>query len=121
MVWVPVNAFSEQLSWLYVFDSFANYSSKKPFKMLFTGAGLLFYTTFIALIHIFFWAKFLMDLDRVFPYWHLYIGLHYLLTIGYILIYKKAGSMYPAGIIHFILDAAAVIGAKYSILPYLIK
>ena len=121
IVWVPVNAFSEQLSWLYVFDSFSNYSNKKTLKIVFTGVGLLFYTTFIALIHILFWAKFLMELDTIFPYWHLYIALHLLLTIGYILIYRRTGSMYPVAVIHLILDAAAVIGAKYSIIPYLLK
>ena len=121
LIWCPVNAFMEQLLWIYIYDSFANRFDTKWLKILFSGIGLVFFWGFIGLIHVFFWAKFLMGVNTTFPYFQIFLGLQYPLTIGYLIIYRRTKSMYPIAIVHFLQDIGGVIGAGYSILPYLIK
>ena len=121
LIWAPVNAFAEQLLWIYVYDAFANRFEGKTLKIVFSGLGILFYWGLIALIHIFFWAKFLMGFHQVAPYWQIFMGLQYPLTIGYLIIYRKTRSMYPIALLHLLQDVTGVVLAGYSIVPYLLK
>lgn len=121
LIWAPLNAFAEQLLWIYVYDAFANRFEGKTLKIVFSGLGILFYWGLIALIHIFFWAKFLMEFHHVTPYWQTFMGLQYPLTIGYLIIYRKTRSMYPIALLHLFQDVTGVVLAGYSIVPYLLK
>ena len=121
IIWAPVNAFAEQLLWIYVYDAFANRFEGKALKIVFSGLGLLFYWGMIALIHILFWTKFLMEFHNTPPYWYIFMGLQYPLTIGYIIIYRKTKSMYPIALIHLFHNLAVGVVSGYSIVPYLIK
>ena len=121
IIWAPVNAFAEQLLWIYVYDAFAYRFEGKALKIFFSGLGILFYWGMIALIHILFWAKFMMEFHTTVPYWQLYMGLQYPLTIGYIIIYKRTKSMYPIALLHLFQDLTGLLVAEYSITPYLIK
>ena len=121
IIWAPINAFAEQLLWIYVYDAFANRFEGKFLKTLFSGLGLLFYWGMIALIHILFWTKFLMEFHHNPPYWQIFMVLQYPLTIGYIIIYKRTKSMYPIALIHLFNNLSGVLAAGYSIIPYLIK
>ena len=121
LIWCPVNAFSEQLLWIYIYDAFAKRFEEKRLKIIFSGIGILFYFAFIGLIHAFFWGEFMMGFQHTYPYWQLFIGIHFLITIGYLMIYRKTKSMYPVAILHLIGDIGCVIGSGYSILPYLLK
>lgn len=121
LIWSPLNAFAEQLLWLYVYDSFANRFADRTRKIIFTGLGIVFYWGIIALIHIFFWSKFMMAFHPTAPFWQIFMGLQYPLTIGYIIIYRKTRSMYPVALLHLVQDVTGVALAGYSILPYLIK
>jgi len=121
IIWAPVNAFAEQLIWIYVYDAFANRFEGKALRTLFSGLGILFYWGLIALIHILFWTKFLMEFHNTPPYWQIFLGLQYPLTIGYIIIYKRTKSMYPIALLHLFQDLIGVLLAGYSIIPYLIK
>ena len=122
IIWAPINAFAEQLVWIYVYDAFANRFEGKTLKILFSGLGIVFYWTMIALIHILFWSKFLMEFHNTSPYWQIFMGLQYPLTIGYIMIYRKTKSMYPIALLHLFQDVTGLLAATgYSIIPYLIK
>lgn len=121
LVWAPVNAFAEQLLWIYIYDTFANRVEGKKLKILFSGLGILFYWGFIALIHILFWAEFLMEFDHVSPYYQIFMGLHYPLTIGYLMIYRKTKSMYPIALLHLFQNFTGVLLSGYSIAPHLFK
>lgn len=120
-VWAPLNAFTEQLLWLYVYDSFANRFADRTRRIIFSGLGIVFYWGVIALIHILFWSKFMMAFNTTAPFWQIFMGLQYPLTIGYIIIYRKTGSMYPVALLHLFQDVTGVLLARYSIIPYLIK
>jgi hypothetical protein len=121
IIWVPVNAFAEQLLWIYIYDAFANRVEGKNLKILFSGLGILFYWGFIALIHILFWKKFLMEIHPTAPYWQIFMGLQYPLTIGYLMIYRKTKSMYPIALLHLFQNLAGGLLSGYSIAPYLFK
>ena len=121
LVWAPVNAFAEQLLWIYIYDTFANRVEGKKLKIVFSGLGILFYWGFIALIHILFWAKLLMEFDHVSPYYQIFMGLHYPLTIGYLMIYRKTKSMYPIALLHLFQNFTGVLLSGYSIAPHLFK
>ena len=120
-IWCPVNGFMEQLLWIYIYDAFANRSDNKNLKILFSGLGIVFYWTFIALIHIFFWIEFLMKFNTTPPYFAIFMVLQCPLTIGYLIIYRKTKSMWPIAILHILQDMGGVLLTKYSILPYLFK
>jgi hypothetical protein len=121
IIWTPLNAFAEQLLWIYVYDAFAHRFETKALKTVFSGLGMLFYLGMIALIHILFWTKFLMGFRHTAPYWQLFMGLQYPLTIGYLVIYKRTKSMYPIALLHLFQDVTGVLVAGYSIIPYLIR
>ena len=121
LIWCPANAFSEQLLWIYIYDAFAKRFEEKRLKIIFSGMGIIFYFAFIGLIHAFFWGEFMMGFQHTDPYWQLFIGIHFSITIGYLMIYRKTKSMYPVAILHLIGDIGCVLGAGYSILPYLLK
>lgn len=121
LVWCTVNAFTEQLIWVYIYDAFANRFEGKGLKILGHGLGLVFFWAFIGLIHVFFWIKFLLEIDRTPPYFAIFMALQYPITIGYLIIYRKTRSMWPLAILHFLQDIGGVLASKYSILPYLFK
>ncbi len=121
LVWCTVNAFTEQLIWVYIYDAFANRFEGKWTKILGHGLGLIFFWGFIGLIHVIFWTKFLLGMEPVSPYFQIFMFLQYPITIGYLVIYRKTRSMWPLAILHFLQDIGGVIAAKYSILPYLFK
>ena len=120
-IWAPVNAFSEQLIWIYVYDAFANRFEGKALKIVFSGIGILFFWALIGLIHVLFWVKFLMEMHPEAPYWQIFMGLQYPLTIGYLMIYRKTKSMVPIFLFHLFQDMTGVLLSGYSIVPYLFK
>ncbi len=120
LIWAPANAFSEQLIWMYTFDSYAEFfkEGKKRTGMIVLG-GLL-YVMLIGIIHALFWGLFLTTGESIFPFSVLFIVIQMVISIGYIFLYRKAKSMWPLALIHMILNLAAVAFSGYSILPFLI-
>jgi hypothetical protein len=119
-IWAPVNAFSEQLIWLYTFDSFAEYykEGRKRTALVFVGGAL--YIALIGLIHALFWGKFLRGSIYLFPFTELFFIIQFIMPIGYIFLYRRTGSMWPIGIIHVLLNLSGILFSGYSILPYLL-
>lgn len=120
VIWAPINAFSEQLIWLYTFDSFAEYykEGRKRSVMVFIGGAL--YIALIGMIHALFWGKFLLESNYVFVFTEVFFIIQFIIPIGYIFLYRRTGSMWPLGIIHVFLNLAGVLISGYSILPFLL-
>ncbi len=120
LIWAPINAFSEQLIWLYTFDSFAEYykEGRKRKVMVFIGGAL--YIMLIGMIHVLFWAKFLLESNYLFIFTELFFIIQFIIPIGYIFLYRRTGSMWPLGIIHFYLNFMGILFSGYSILPFLL-
>ena len=119
-IWAPMNAFSEQLIWLYTFDSFAEFykEGRKRSAMILIGGGL--YIALIGLIHALFWGKFLLESSYVFGFTQVFFIIQFIMPIGYVFLYRGTGSMWPVGIIHLLLNVTGVLFSGYSILPYLV-
>lgn len=120
MIWAPMNAFSEQLIWLYTFDSFAEFykEGRKRSIMILIGGGL--YITLIGIIHALFWGKFLLESNYMFLFTELFFIIQFIMPIGYIFLYRRTGSMWPIGIIHLLLNFTGILFSGYSIIPYLL-
>jgi hypothetical protein len=120
VIWAPVNAFSEQLIWMYTFDSYAEFFKEGPRRKVMIAIGSLLYLALISLIHLLFWILVLPQSQSVFPFSVLFVPIQTLIAIGYIFLYRKSKSMWPLAIIHILINITAIALSGYSILPVLL-
>lgn len=122
LVWAPINAFSEQLSWIYVYDVFDKLLNTKYGQRVGIVIGLIFYFSIIGLIHIFFWASFLFEAEtlKVYPWSQLLLSGQFVVATGYLVVYKKSKSMWPVFFLHLVTDVTTVLLTGYSIIPDLL-
>ena len=120
VVWPPLNAFSEQLIWIYTFDSYAEFFKEGPKRKAMIAIGGILYITLISLIHLLFWILFLPEGQYVFPFSELFVPIQTVIAIGYIFLYRRAKSMWPLGIIHVLINITSIALSGYSILPFLL-
>lgn len=120
VIWAPVNAFSEQLIWIYTFDSYAEFFNEgaKRKGMIVIGGSL--YIALISLIHLLFWVLVLPEGQYVFPFSELFVPIQTMISIGYIFLYRKSKSMWPLAIIHVLINITAIALSGFSILPVLL-
>jgi hypothetical protein len=119
IIWVPINAAMEQLLWVYIYDAFETRWTEKRKRFVGGLVGMLMAIIFVGLIHVLFWASFLPSFDSITPWSQIFLTAQFLITPGYLLLYRRTGSMWPIFIIHIIADAVLVLGAMYSIWPSL--
>jgi hypothetical protein len=120
VVWAPLNAFSEQLIWMYTFDSYAEFFKEGPKRKGMIAIGGLLYVALISLIHLLFWILVLPTGQYVFPFSELFVPIQTTIAIGYIFLYRKSKSMWPLAIIHVLINITAIALSGYSILPVLL-
>ncbi|MFX0055565.1 MAG: hypothetical protein ACFFAX_14295 [Promethearchaeota archaeon] len=120
VIWAPLNAFSEQLIWIYTFDSYAEFFKDGPKRKVMIAVGGLLYIALISLIHVLFWILVLPEGQYVFPISELFVPIQTVISIGYIFLYRKSKSMWPLGIIHVLINITAIALSGYSILPVLL-
>jgi hypothetical protein len=116
-VWVPVNALAEQLLWVYIFEAFATRWSRRSLSIAGTALGVLMTIIFVGLIHAIFWGEFLPGFESVFPLSQIFFASQFVMTVGYLALFRRTGSMVPLFLLHVIADATLVLGAMYSIVP----
>jgi hypothetical protein len=116
-VWVPINALCEQLLWVYIFEAFGNRWSSGGRRIAGTVLGVLMTLVFVGLIHAIFWGEFLPPFESTFPYFQIFFTSQFVMTVGYLLLYRRTGSMVPLFLLHIIADATLVLAAMYSIGP----
>ncbi|UCH05208.1 MAG: hypothetical protein JSW05_03320 [Candidatus Thorarchaeota archaeon] len=120
VIWAPLNAFSEQLIWIYTFDSYAEFFKEGPKRKGMIAIGGLLYIVLISLIHLLFWILVLPEGQYVFPFSELFVPIQTVIAIGYIFLYRRSKSMWPLGIIHVLINIAAIALSGYSIIPVLL-
>jgi hypothetical protein len=118
LVWAPMNAALEQLSWFYVFDAWRNRWRAGNLRWVGLAVGALLLVTLVALIHILFWARFLPVATNT-PLGFLTPLLNLVLTAAYGALYYRSRSMWPVFIIHYLVDLQLVLIGNYSIVPFL--
>ena len=120
VVWAPLNALMEQLSWIYCFDAFASRFTEKNQRIVGNIIGLALMLSLVGLIHVLFWAKFTPAYSASSSLFYVFIALQFLTTGLYAMLYRKTHSMIPLALIHIISDIGLVIVPGFSILPYLL-
>jgi hypothetical protein len=73
---------------------------------------MLMAVIFVGLIHVMFWSKFLPSFESITPWSQIFLIAQFLITPGYLLLYRRTGSMWPV-------FAVLVLGAMYPIWPAL--
>jgi hypothetical protein len=118
LVWAPLNAAMEQLSWFYVLDAWRNRWTAGWLRWAGLAIGVVLMLAMVALIHALFWIEFLPTADPN-PWSWVLIPANMALTLCYVLLYYRSRSMWPTYAIHFLTDLQLVLIANYSIVPYL--
>jgi len=120
IVWAPLNALMEQLSWIYCYDAFASRFTKKNQRIVGNIIGLVLMLSLVGLIHVLFWAQFTPAYSATSSFFLVFIILQFATTGLYIGLYRKARSMIPLALVHIISDVGLVLIPGFSILPYLL-
>jgi len=124
LIWAVVNASSEQLLWLYIFDSWDLYKMDrlgKASRFAMRIAALILFSIFVGTIHTMFWAKFLHTVNPESSLGPIFIIGTSLSGYLHIVVWRKKGEMLYTFIPHFLLNLLPLFWTGYSILPYLLN
>jgi hypothetical protein len=119
LVWAPLNAATEQILWIYIFDAWDLYPKKV--SILFRVIGLLFFSTFVGLIHTSYWVRFLNTVQAGTLFGTLFIVLTSLSGFLHIVVWRQSKQMVFTFIPHLILNLVPIFWTNYSIIPYLFR
>ncbi|MBI9050112.1 MAG: hypothetical protein JEZ00_11875 [Anaerolineaceae bacterium] len=119
LIWAPLNAASEQLLWIYLFESWDLYPAKP--RPAFRLIGLTLFTAFVGLIHTMFWAKFLDTVDPKQIFGLAFILLTTVSGFLHLVVWRKSNQMILTFIPHFMLNLIPIFWTNYAILPFLIR
>jgi uncharacterized membrane protein len=127
LVWAPINAASEQLLWIYLYDSWDLYTpskeqySTRSWVWIQRIVGFILFTAFVGTIHTFFWVEFLVPVmsDNIFGV--IFVLLTSLSGYIHLIAWRESNNMVYTFIPHFLLNLVPLFWTGYSILPFLIK
>ena len=120
LLWAPLNALMEQLSWIYCYDAFASRFTERNKRIIGNIIGVVLMLSLVGLIHALFWAKFTPAYSVQSSFFLVFTVLQFATTGLYIVLYRKVNSMIPLAMVHIISDAGLVLIPGFSILPYLL-
>ncbi len=123
LVWAPLNASTEQILWIYIFEAWDLYPRKAGTAGRVTGrvVGLLLFSAFVGLIHTRFWAQFLTTVEPGTVFGILFVVLTSLSGFLHLIVWRKSQQMLFTFIPHLLLNLVPIIWTHYSILPYLLR
>ena len=127
LVWAPINAASEQLLWIYLYDSWDIYTpskgqySTKKWVWIRRIVGIILFTAFVGTIHTMFWVEFLHPVTANNIFGVIFIILTTLSGYIHIIAWRESNNMVYTFIPHFLLNLAPLFWTGYSILPFLVK
>jgi len=119
LVWAPLNGATEQILWIYIFESWDLYPRK--ISVAYRIIGLLFFSAFVGLIHIKFWVLFLTTVVPGTIIGVLFVMFTSLSGYLHLIVWRKSRQMFFTFIPHLLLNLVPVFWTHYSILPYLIR
>ena len=117
LVWAPLNAATEQILWIYLFDAWDLYPRKVT--TAYRAIGLLLFSTFVGLIHTQFWVQFLFTVQSGTLFGTLFILLTSLSGFLHIVVWRQSRQMVFTFIPHLLLNLVPIFWTNYSVLPYL--
>ena len=119
LVWAPLNAATEQLLWIYIFEAWDLYPKK--INLVYRVIGLLLFTTFVGLIHTNFWVQFLNTVQPGTLFGILFIILTSLSGFLHIVVWRQSRQMVFTFIPHLLLNLVPIFWTNYTIIPYLFR
>jgi hypothetical protein len=123
LVWAPINAASEQLLWIYIFEAWDLYlpwtEKNKNKNWTYRIFGLLLFSAFVGMIHTLFWINFLHTVDSAIVFGILFILATTLSGYIHLWVWRESNQMVFTFIPHFLLNLIPLFWTGYSILPYL--
>ena len=119
LVWAPLNAASEQLLWIYIFEAWDLYPSKS--KIGYPLVGLFLFSAFVGMIHSMYLAKFLATVDSHQVFGVIFVILTSVSGFLHLVVWRKTNQMIFTFIPHFLLNLIPIFWTGYSILPYLFQ
>ncbi len=123
LVWAPLNAASEQILWIYLYEAWDLYpkpAGAAP-RIAYRALGLALFTAFVGLIHTVFWVKFLHTVDAGTAFGILFVSLTSLSGFLHIIVWRKSRQMIFTFIPHLLLNLVPIAWTHYSISPYLFR
>lgn len=117
LLWAPANASTEQILWLYLFDSWDLYPERP--KLKYRIAGLVFFMAFVGLIHTMFWTKFLHVADPKDFFGLAFVAMTTISGFIHIPVWRQSGNMIFTFIPHLLLNLGPLLWTGYSIVPFL--
>jgi hypothetical protein len=121
-IWAPINASSEQILWIFIFEAWDLHplKTKRNKKYLvYRIIGLSLFTSFVGLIHIMFWVNFLQVVDSKTIFGIIFICLTILSGFLHLVVWRKSNQMTYTFIPHLILNLIPLFWTGFSIIPYL--
>lgn len=119
LIWAPVNAATEQLLWIYIFEAWDLYPEKPSGS--FRIVGLLLFSVFVGLIHVMFWVSFLHTVDSTQVLGIFFVLLTTVSGFLHLLVWRQSNQMVFTFIPHFLLNLFPLFWTYYSIVPFLFK
>lgn len=124
IVWATLNASSEQLLWLYIFDSWdlgpIPKGSAKG-KLVRRSIALVLFSVFVGTIHTLFWVRFLHTVDASMTLGAVFVVLTSVSGYLHIIVWRTSRRMVYTFIPHMLLNLLPLFWTGYSIVPYLIR
>jgi hypothetical protein len=124
LVWAVANASSEQLLWIYIFDSWDLYRREKSNRLsryLRRVVGLILFSVFVGTIHSMYWGRFLHTVDAGHRLGVLFIIATSVTGYLHIIVWRQSRNMIYTFIPHFMLNLFPLFWTGYSIVPFLLK
>lgn len=118
LIWAPLNAATEQLLWIYIFEAWDLFPSKT--KIGYGLVGLILFSAFVGMIHTMYWAKFLTTVDSHQVFGVLFVILTSASGFLHLVVWRKTNHMIFTFIPHFLLNLIPIFWTGYSILPFLL-
>lgn len=122
-IWAPLNAATEQILWIYIFEAWDLYPGRpeRRASWLRRLAGLLLFSVFVGLIHTAFWLKFLHTVEAGTLAGIIFVSLTSLSGYLHLVVWRKTGNMLFTFIPHLLLNLVPIFWTGYSILPWLFR
>ncbi len=120
IIWAPLNAATEQVLWIYIFEAWDLYPAQKPNKLN-RVIGLVLFSTFVGLIHTSFWLYFLHTVQAGTLFGTLFVILTSLSGYLHLIVWRQSKQMFFTFIPHLLLNLIPIFWTHYSILPYLFR
>ncbi|MHA1672907.1 MAG: hypothetical protein ACTSYI_04715 [Promethearchaeota archaeon] len=125
VIWATINAASEQLLWIYIFESWDLYlpwtEENKKKNWVYRAIGLVLFSAFVGTIHTMYWVNFLHTVDATMVIGVVFVLLTTVSGYLHLVVWREGNQMILTFIPHFLLNLIPLFWTGYSIFPYLLK